>query len=94
MAITRVHVPMTDETRADLQTLADARKCSLAAVCRDLLEQTAPVAKELAQALSVAQTAPARAMREMNEIKERQLAEIDQHTLDLTPKETKGKKTG
>ena len=90
----RIHVPMSAETRADLQTLADARGCSLAAVCRDLLEQTAPVAKELAQALSVAQEAPARAYREIQQLKERQIADIDQHTLDLAPKKAKRKKTG
>jgi hypothetical protein len=92
MSKTRVHVPMTDETRIQLQSLADAQRSSLAAVCADLLEQTAPIAAETAAALVQAREAPARAMRAMNTLLDKQLAEVDQYKLDLTPKATRRKK--
>jgi len=95
MAITRIQVPVSDETRASLQALADARTSSLAAISAELLEQTAPIAGEMAKALLMAKQAPSRAIRQMNETLERQLVEIDQIRLDLTPKATrKTKKTG
>lgn len=92
MTKTRVPVPMTEKTRASLQALANARNGSLASVCEEMLEQTAPIAEEMANALQMARTAPARAMREVNEALGRKLAEIDQMKLDLSPKATEKRK--
>lgn len=86
---------MTDETRTSLQALADARNGSLASVCEELLEQCAPITLQMAHALQKAKTAPARAIREMSDVLEQQLAQSDQLLLDMTPKATrKTKKTG
>lgn len=99
MPTTRVHVPMTEETRSSLEALADARGGTLTAVCRDLLADCAPVALEMAKAIQIAKQTPARALREMNESMDKQLAQISQLQLDMTPKATyrkypKRKKTG
>lgn len=93
MAHTRVHVPIDNEARAALQTLADVRRCSLAAICGEMLEQVAPVALDMANALKTAQTAPAKAMRLMNDALDQQLAQADQLKLDMTPKATRKKYT-
>jgi len=91
----RVYVPVSDETRAKLQIYADARRSSLAAVCGELLDQTAPIAEEMGNALVAAQGAPAKAIREMQRSLDEQLADLDQIKLDLTPKATRKKrKTG
>jgi hypothetical protein len=95
MIKTRVYVPMTADTRQSLQALADARNGSLAAVCEELLEQCAPVALQMANALQMAKSAPARGMREALEVLESQLAAADQLMLDMSPKATcSRKKTG
>lgn len=93
MAITRIQVPVTFETRACLQALADARKASLAVVCGEILETTAPVVAEMAKAIEMAKHAPSRAIRELGTSLEQQLAEIDQIRLDLSPKATRRKYT-
>lgn len=92
----RLQVPMTDETRAQLQAFADARGSSLPAVCRDLLEEMAPVAADMAKALQSAKQAPAKALRDAVNVLEVQMAKADQLRLDLTPKATgkKRKKAG
>lgn len=89
----RVQVPVEAEARAKLQAYADARGASLAAICAEILANTAPIAQELAQALERAKEAPVRAMREVSDALDRQLADLDQHKLDLSPKDT-DKKTG
>lgn len=87
MQTTRVQVPVNDETRTQLQALADAQGCSLAAVCRDLLQEVAPMAAELAKSLRIAKQAPSRALREMTDVLDEHLAKADQLRLEL------GKKT-
>lgn len=79
---------MSQETRDAYQALADARNGSLAAACGEILEECAPVALQMANALNTAKTAPARAMREAVEILEAQLNNADQMLLDMTPKAT------
>ena len=66
MKKTRVHVPMTDETRGLLEAFAEVSGKSIAKVCEEILEETAPVMAELTQAMKMAKTAPAKAMREVN----------------------------
>lgn len=96
MSITRVHVPMTDETRASLEALASARGGSLAAVCRDLLAECAPVALQLANALETAKTAPTRALREISDNLDKMLGDANQMQMDLenklSPKATRRKR--
>jgi hypothetical protein len=95
MAKYRIQVPITQETRDAYQSLADAHNGSLAAACEEILEQCAPVALQMANALRTARTAPARAMREAVEILEAQLGNADQMLMDLSPKATvKKRKTG
>lgn len=86
MSETRIYVPVSAETRAQLQALADARKCSLAAVGGEILENTAPVAGEMAKALRIAQEAPAAALRNMEGTLAEQLAQIGQIELELAEK--------
>lgn len=95
MSKTRVHVPMSQETRESFQSLADARNGSLAAACEEILEECAPVAVQMANALRTAKTAPARAVAEAVRALEAQLVDADQILMELTPKATgKKKKTG
>lgn len=75
-----------------LQSYADASGTSLARACSEILAETAPVMVELANAIREAKTAPAKAMRNVNNVMQEKLAQIDQMRMDLTPKETK--KTG
>lgn len=95
MSRTRITIPIADDAKADLQKLADVRRSSLAAVCSDLLEQISPVASQMADALKMAQNAPAKALAMMNENLESQLAQVDQYKLDidekLSPKATRRK---
>jgi len=91
MSNPRLQVPVSEETRAALQAYADARGASLAAVCGELLEQTAPTVLEMAKALETAKKAPARALRDMSKAFYREMEKIDQSELDLSPKAT-GKK--
>lgn len=98
MATRRIQVPISDETRAALQSLADVQKCSLAAVCSEMLQQVSPVAVDMANALKMAQEAPAKALRMMSESLDQQMAEVDQyrhqHRLKLgeSPKATRRKR--
>lgn len=91
MAKTRLHVPMSDETRANLQVYADAAGIPLSRAAGQILEEVSPVMVDLASALAQAKTAPARAMRNINEVVEQKLAEIDQLKLDMSPKATRKK---
>ena len=93
MQKSRVHVPMSEETRASLQALADARNGSLAAVCEDLLAECAPVALQMANALQKAKSAPARGLREAVEVLEAALLEGNQLAMELSPKATRRKYT-
>lgn len=93
MIKTRVYVPMTADTRQSLQALADARNGSLAAVCEELLEQCAPVALQMANALQKAKSAPARGLREAVEVLEAALLEGNQLAMELSPKATRRKYT-
>ena len=86
MGMQRIHVPMSDETRSQLQALADARGGSLAAVCRDLLEEVAPIAADMAKALETAKKAPARALQQMSDLLDVQVAQADQMRLELDTK--------
>lgn len=90
----RVQAPVSDQARLQLQALADARKCSLGAVCGELLEQAAPVAAQIAEALEVAKFAPARAMREVLDLAQSHMAAVDQFALDLVPGAVEDLKTG
>ena len=95
----RIYVPVSNETRILLQSLADARRTSLASVSAELLEQTAPIAGQMAEALLKAKQAPARAIKEMSDALDEQLADIDQMKLDLDKRKPrkytkKAKKTG
>lgn len=92
MSKTRVHVPMTQETREAMQAFADARNGSLASVCEEILEQCAPMAIQMANALTLAKTAPAKGMRDAVLALEEQLAHADQMVMDLSPKATGVKK--
>jgi hypothetical protein len=95
MAFTRIQVPISDEARVSLQSLADAQRSSLAAVCGELLEQTAPVAAEMAKALQMAKQAPTRALRDMAETLDKFVADANQMQIDLddklSPKATRRK---
>ena len=86
---TRVFVPMTAETRAAFQAYADAKGTFLAAACGEILQNTAPVALEMANVLERAKEAPVAAMRQASEALDRQMAEINQQKLDLRPKKRK-----
>lgn len=90
----RVYVPVSDETRQAMQALADVRKSTLTAICAEMLETVAPIALDMANALKTAQSAPAKALRMINESMERELGNLDQLQLDMTPKATRKKKTG
>lgn len=95
MSKTRIYIPVTDETRAALQSLADVRRSSLAAVCEDMLEQCAPIAAQMANALKTAQNAPAKALLMMKDSLEEQMLQADQYRLDIdekvSPKATRRK---
>lgn len=86
MKYTRVHVPMTDETRAQLQALADAQGCSLTAVCRDMLVEVAPVAAQIAKSLQIAKQSPAKALEQISASLEAQMAMANQFQLELDTK--------
>lgn len=97
MSKSRVYVPMSDEAKEAMQLLADVRKSSLAAICGEMIETCAPIALDMANALKMAQEAPAKALRMMNESLDAQLAAVDQYKLELSPKATgmkKKRKTG
>lgn len=91
----RVNIPVTEETRAALQSLADVRRSSLAAVCEEMLDQVAPIAAQMAEALKTAQEAPARALLMVKDTLEAQMLQADQYLLDIdekvTPKTTRRK---
>lgn len=97
MTRTRIHVPLTDDARASLQQLADVRRSSLAAICSEMLEQVAPVAVQMANALRMAQDAPAKALLMMSDTLEAQMLQADQYRLDIddkvSPKATRRKYT-
>ncbi len=88
----RIYVPVSEDARAAMQMLADVRKSSLAAICGEMLEICAPIAVDMANALKMAQEAPAKALRMMNESLDVQLASVDQYRLELSPKATGSKK--
>lgn len=98
MSKTRVYVPMSDEAKEAMQLLADVRRSSLAAICGEMIETCAPIAVDMANALKMAQEAPAKALRMMNESLDAQLASVDQYRLELSPEATgsskKKRKTG
>ena len=90
----RIQVPVSPKTRKMLQTYADASGQSLARVCEEILQETAPVMAEMADALREAKRAPAKAVRNMADALDKKLAEIDQMKMDLSPKATgKGRRT-
>lgn len=89
----RVYVPLSDGALEAFQAFADARKCSLAALCGEMLEEWAPIAQQMANALEAAKSAPARSMQDMVKVLEEQLAKGDQILLELSPKATRRKYT-
>lgn len=97
MTRTRITIPITYDAKAALQELADVRRSSLSAVCSEMLEQIAPIATQMANALKTAQNAPAKALLMMSENLETQLLAADQYRLDIddkvTPKATRRKYT-
>lgn len=86
MKSTRVQVPMSEETRLQLQALADAQGCSLAAVCRDMLVEVAPMAAQIAKSLQIAKQSPAKALEQISASLEAQLAMADQMRLEIDAK--------
>lgn len=91
--ITRLSIPLTKETRRQLQALADVQSSSLAAVCSELLDSCAPEVYEMAQALKLAKQSPAAAQRRMASVLEEKMAQLDQFSMDFKPKPRK-RKTG
>lgn len=89
MKKTRVYVPLPPETLETLQSLADVQGKSLAAVCGDLLVQATPMVAAMAQALRVVNEHPARALKELLDVAEQQVAALDQYKLDLAPGEVR-----
>jgi hypothetical protein len=90
----RLPIPMSEETRAAMQALADARNGSMSSVCEEILEQCAPMAIQMANALKTAKQAPAAGMRQAVQALEAELANVDQMVMDLSPKATGKKKAG
>lgn len=92
---TRIQVPMTEDMREAYQALADAQRTSLAAVCAEILEQAAPMVRQIASALETAKTAPARALRDMSDALDRVTSDANQLQIKLedkvTPKATRRK---
>lgn len=88
----RIQVPLSNEAREAVELLAEVKGISLAKTCQQLLEELTPVIISMANALEVAKTAPAKAMREMVDITEQQLADLDQLKLDMEPKDVKRRK--
>jgi hypothetical protein len=86
MKTSRVQVPMSEETRLQLQALADAQGCSLAAVCRDMLIEVAPMAEQIAKSLQIAKQSPAKALREISASLDAQMALANQFRLHLETK--------
>ena len=84
----RIQVPVSPKTRKMLQTYADASGQSLARVCEEILQETAPIMEGMAEALLEAKRAPAKAVENMAEALDKKLAEIDQLKMDLSPKAT------
>lgn len=93
--ISRIQVPLTDDMREAYQTLADAQRTSLAAVCAEILEQAAPMVRQIASALETAKTAPSRALRDMAGSLEQLTDQANQLQINLeekvTPKATRRK---
>jgi len=91
----RIQVPLTDDMREAYQALADAQRTSLAAVCAEILEQAAPMVRQIASALETAKTAPTRALREMTDSLDRVLGDASQMHMELdeklSPKATRRK---
>ena len=94
MQKTRIQVPVSADTRKALQNYADSTGLSLAGAAGQILEETTGVVWEMANALRMAKTAPAKALVMLRQQMDEQIAGLDQIGLDLTPKATEQKKTG
>lgn len=92
MANPRIQVPLDDKTYAAIQLYSDATGLAMGKACADILSGTADTITQIAIAIQSAKTAPAKAVKVMNEELDRKMAEIDQHQLDLGPQVTKKKK--
>lgn len=86
MAKTRIQVPVSEDTLLAYQALADVQRSSLAAVTAEILEQAAPMVRQIAGALETAKTAPARALRGMTDALDQVLMDADQLRMDIDPK--------
>lgn len=93
----RVQVPILPEAYESYKALADVQRTSVAAVCGEILEQAAPMVEQMANALEMAKTAPARALREMSDSFDSLLVDANQMQMKLeekvTPKATRRKYT-
>lgn len=89
--LTRLYVPLDADTLDAITALAEAKNMPRSRIAGEILDETAPIIRKMAEALKKAKTAPAAAIREIQEALEEELAHVDQHELDL---ETKPKKTG
>lgn len=95
MEKTRVQVPLDSDTLDAVRDYCDATGMPLGRACAEILENTAPVLRDMAKALRTAKTAPSVAIRNVSDELERQIAAIRQQSLDLKPKATRrAKKTG
>jgi putative hemolysin len=88
MANQRLQVPLDSDTYAAVKEYSEATGMPLGRACAEVLQNTAPILRELAKALRTAKTAPAAALRHMSEEMDKQIAAINQHQLDLSPKAT------
>lgn len=97
MTRVRIQAPVNQETYEAYKALADVQRTSVAAVCGEILEQTAPMIRQMANALEMAKTAPSRALRDMNEALDKLVVDANQMQIDLedrvTPKATRRKYT-
>lgn len=93
----RIQVPVDLETYAVIQEYSQATGMPLGRACAEVLQNTAPVLREMAKALRMAKTAPAAALQHISDEMGKQIASVKQTELDLshmTPKATRKKKTG
>ena len=83
----RVQVPFDPETYRAMKAYAEARELALGKACAVILKETRESVSALAAAITTARTAPGKAIEQMLEDTERQLAEVNQMKLDVTEKQ-------
>jgi hypothetical protein len=95
MPKTRVQVPLDEKTLAAVKNYGHALGIPTGRACAQILAECSDAVDELGNALRMAKTAPAKAIRDFSHLFETKLAEADQMQLDMKPKpRAKRKKAG